>query len=151
MADSSPEAGEVDPDAVAAIDAPLEGPVCHRTGDRVTDDRGRVDRGGDVAVEVRPAALGFLVTIMDQLTSVVIQGVPERFTDLVFEEAGLFYVPTLMYRLDQVCLRMPDEAPLPEKLPSEYMKDFYYGTQPMEVVPDESYYEYVIEILGGPE
>jgi predicted TIM-barrel fold metal-dependent hydrolase len=97
--------------------------------------------------------LGFLVTIMDQITSIVIQGVPEKFPDLdlVFEEAGLFYIPMMMYRMDQVYLRKPNEAPLLNKLPSEYMKEFYYGTQPLEVVPDDRYLESIIEMIGGPE
>lgn len=108
-------------------------------------------KGFEVLLETQ--ALGFIITMMMQLTSVVIQGVPERFPDLdlIFEEAGLFYVPMLMYRLDQVYLRKPEEAPLLDQLPSKYMKEFYYGTQPMEVVPDVSYYEHIIEMLGGPE
>jgi hypothetical protein len=46
-------------------------------------------------------------------------------------------------------LRMQDEAVLLRKRPSEYMKEFYYGTQPLEVVPDKNYYKYVFEMLGG--
>lgn len=96
-------------------------------------------------------SLGFLMSNMKQLTSVVIQGVPERFPELdfVFQEAGLFYVPTVMYRLDQEYLRKPDEAPLLGRLPSEYMKEFYYGTQPVEQPPKEKYIKYVIEMMGG--
>lgn len=95
--------------------------------------------------------LGFIVTAMNTITSVLVQGVPERFPDLdiVFEETGLFYIPLMMYRLDMYYLMMSDDAPLLEKLPSEYMKDFYYGTQPMEEVPNSRYFEYVFEMIGG--
>jgi predicted TIM-barrel fold metal-dependent hydrolase len=97
--------------------------------------------------------LGFLLSNMKQITSIVIQGVPEKFPDLdfLFQEAGIFYVPALMYRMDQEYLRNPDDAPLLDKLPSEYMKEFYYGTQPLEQPPKEEYVEYVVEMLGGPD
>lgn len=98
-------------------------------------------------------SLGFLITNMSQITSIVIQGIPERFPnlDIVFQEAGLFYVPTMMYRLDQEYLRSPDDAPLLTKLPSEYMKEFYYGTQPLEQPPKEAHLESIIDMIGGPE
>jgi predicted TIM-barrel fold metal-dependent hydrolase len=97
-------------------------------------------------------SLGFLISNMKQLTSIVIQGVPEKFPELdfVFQEAGLFYIPTLMYRLDQEYLRNPDDAPLLDKLPSEYMKEFYYGTQPLEQPPKDKYLESIVDMIGGP-
>lgn len=98
-------------------------------------------------------ALGFLMTNMSQLTSIVIQGVAERFPDLdlVFLEAGLLYVPMMMCRLDQEYLRTPNDAPLLNKLPSTYMQEFYYGTQPLEQPPTLAYLESAIEIMGGPD
>ena len=39
-----------------------------------------------------------------------------------------------MYSLDTEYMRRL-EAPLLKKLPSEYMKDFYYSTQPIEEMP----------------
>lgn len=79
-------------------------------------------------------SLGFLVANISQLTSVVIQGVPEKFPDLdiVFQESGLGWVPTIMYRLDAEYMKRPSEAPLLERRPSDYIKEFYYGTQPLE-------------------
>jgi predicted TIM-barrel fold metal-dependent hydrolase len=98
-------------------------------------------------------SLGFLIANMSQLTSVVVQGVPEKFPDLefVFQEAGLFYVPMMMHRLDQEYLCEPDEAPLLDRIPSEYMKEFYYGTQPMEQPADDEHLEAVIDMIGGAE
>lgn len=97
-------------------------------------------------------ALGFLITNQAQITSLVIQGVPEKFPDLdmIFVEAGITYVPYLMARLDDTYLRQPDEAPLLDKLPSEYMKEFYYGTQPLEYT-DIEFLEDTIQRIGGPD
>jgi predicted TIM-barrel fold metal-dependent hydrolase len=78
--------------------------------------------------------LGFLTANMAHLTSLVVQGVPEKFPDLdiIFQEAGLGYVPMLMYRLDSEYLKRQSEAPLLKRRPSEYMQEFYFGTQPLE-------------------
>lgn len=98
--------------------------------------------------------LGFLWANTSQIVSIVAQGVPEKFPDLdfVFQECGLFYVPMMMYRMDAEYLKKPDEAsPLLEKLPSEYMKEFYYSTQPLEHVPNKKYFKHIIEMIGGAE
>jgi uncharacterized protein len=47
-------------------------------------------------------------------------------------EGGLAWVPFLMQRLDHTVMMRPSEAPLLTRLPSDYMRDFYYTTQPME-------------------
>ena len=31
------------------------------------------------------------------------------------------------------------------------MKEFYYGTQPLDLPSDPVYFEYAIEMIGGPE
>ena len=97
--------------------------------------------------------LGFLQANQAQLTSLVIQGIPEKFPDLdiVFQESGIFWVPLMMHRLDAEYLKRRSEAPLLEKRPSEYIKDFYFGIQPMEVPKNEEYLEFVIDMIGGPD
>ncbi|RQG87887.1 amidohydrolase [Natrarchaeobius halalkaliphilus] len=97
--------------------------------------------------------LGFLYNNASQIVSVVVQGVPEKFPDLkiAFQESGLFYVPTVMHRLDAEYLKRQSEAPLLEKRPSEYMQEFYYGIQPMELPEKEEYLEQIIEMIGGPD
>ena len=47
-------------------------------------------------------------------------------------ESGLAWVPFLMQRLDDQFLMRQSEAPLLKRLPSEYMRDMYYTSQPME-------------------
>jgi predicted TIM-barrel fold metal-dependent hydrolase len=84
---------------------------------------------------------------MVNIASMLINGIPERFPDLdfVFQESGLGWIPFLMYRLDHDYYPQPEDAPLLEKLPSEYMKeDFYYTSQPVEGL--ESNPEYVCQI-----
>lgn len=97
--------------------------------------------------------LGFVWNNMAQLASLTIQGVPEKFPDLeiIFQESGIFWVPLMMYRLDAEYLKRQSEAPLLTKRPSEYIKKYYFGTQPLEQPQDEQYLEVVMKMIGGPE
>lgn len=95
--------------------------------------------------------LGFLNNNMSQATSVVIQGIPEKFPDLdiVFLEAGIFWVGLLMSRLDTEYLKRPSEAAHLTRRPSAYMREFYYGTQPLETDIEPRYIETMMEMIGG--
>jgi hypothetical protein len=95
--------------------------------------------------------LSFVWANTAQLVSIVAQGVPEKFPDLdfVFQECGIFWIPMMMYRMDGEYFSKPNEAPLLEKRPSEYMKEFYYGTQPLEEPPNKQYFTHIIEMIGG--
>lgn len=97
--------------------------------------------------------LGFLWNNMAQLTSILVQGVPVKFPDLdiVFQESGIYWVPLMMQRLDAEYLKRQSEAPLLDKRPSEYMKEFYYGIQPLERPEDEGELESVVDMMGGSE
>jgi uncharacterized protein len=79
-------------------------------------------------------ALAFPFIIVRQVTSIVLEGVPERYPHLkfVFVEGGVTWIPWLMQRLDDDYTKRRYEAPLLKKLPSEYMKQFYFTTQPLE-------------------
>ena len=68
-------------------------------------------------------------------TNWVINGMGERFPKLpvVWIESGLAWVPFLMQRLDHEYMLRPSEAPLLKKKPSDYMRDMYYSSQPMEI------------------
>ena len=107
------------------------------------------NRGYSKLIETH--TLGFIEGNMSQLTSLIVQGVPEKFPDMdvIFQESGVFWVPMIMNRLDEEYLKRPFEAPLLRKRPSEYMKEFYYGTQPFECSGDQRHLEYTIEMLGG--
>jgi predicted TIM-barrel fold metal-dependent hydrolase len=108
-------------------------------------------RGYEKFIETH--TLGFLSNNAAQLTSVVIQGIPEKFPDLdiAFLESGIFYVPMLMHRLDAEYMKRPSEVPILQKRPSEYMKEIYYGTQPLENPEKEKFLETTIEMIGGPD
>lgn len=95
--------------------------------------------------------VGFLTNNVVHLTSLVVQGIPEKFPDLdiIFEECGIFWVPMIMNRLDAEYMKRQSEAPLLTKRPSEYIKEFYYGTQPLEVPKNEQHLEYALKMLGN--
>ncbi len=82
-------------------------------------------------------ALGFTVYNAVQLCNWVINGLPERFPKLktIWIESGLAWIPWLMQRLDNDYKMRTSDAPSLKKLPSEYMREFYYSSQPMEM-PD---------------
>lgn len=122
--------------------------VYHSGGSGLNDYQ---TRGYEKFIETH--TLGFMSANLSQLTSVVVQGIPEKYPgiDMVFQESGIGYVPALMYRLDGEYMKRQDEAPLLRKRPSEYMKDIYYGTQPLEDVPDWDYLEQLMNMMGAPD
>lgn len=76
--------------------------------------------------------LAHTVPKMWHANSLVVRGVPERFdVDFGFWEGGLSWVPALGERLDREYLERTNEFADLTKLPSEYLSDFYYGTQPL--------------------
>jgi hypothetical protein len=79
-------------------------------------------------------ALGFTFANMIHLTNMIVNGIPERFPGLklMWIESGLAWVPFLMQRLDNEYVKRTSEAPLLKRLPSEYMKDMFFATQPLE-------------------
>ena len=53
---------------------------------------------------------------------------------MIWIEGGLAWIPFLMQRLDHEFMLRPSEYPLLKKKPSDYMRDMYYASQPMETV-----------------
>ncbi len=80
-------------------------------------------------------ALGFSFYNILHCTNWVINGMGERFPKMpvMWIEAGLAWVPFLMQRLDHEYMLRSSECPLLKKKPSDYMRDMYYSSQPMEV------------------
>ena len=80
-------------------------------------------------------ALGFTWYNIVHCTNWVINGMCERFPKMpvIWVESGLAWIPFLMQRLDHEYMLRPSEAPLLRKKPSDYMRDMYYSSQPMEV------------------
>ena len=80
-------------------------------------------------------ALGFTFYNILHMTNWLVNGLCERFPKLkvVWIEAGLAWLPFLMQRLDHEYMLRPSECPLLKKKPSDYMRDMFYSSQPMEI------------------
>ena len=80
-------------------------------------------------------AISFVHCNIVHMTNWLINGLPERFPRLkvIWVESGLAWVPFLMQRLDHEYLKRTSEAPLLKRPPSEYMREMYYTSQPMEM------------------
>src|SRR5215471_14606226 len=80
-------------------------------------------------------ALGFSFYNILHLTNWVINGLGERFPKLpvIWVESGLAWIPFLMQRLDHEYMLRTSDCPTLKKKPSDYMRQMYYSTQPMEV------------------
>ena len=80
--------------------------------------------------------LAHTIPKMWHANSLIQRGIPERFdVDFGFWEGGLSWVPALAERLDREYLERSGEFAELSKLPSEYLSEFYYGTQPL---PEEA-------------
>jgi predicted TIM-barrel fold metal-dependent hydrolase len=79
-------------------------------------------------------ALSFVHYSLIHLTNWVINGLPERFPKLklVWVESGVAWVPFIMQRLDHEFMMRVCEAPLLRRLPSEYIREMYFTSQPLE-------------------
>jgi uncharacterized protein len=101
---------------------------------------------------VEAHSLGFAISNMIQLTSLLMQGIPERFPRLrfLFQESGLFWIPMMQFRLDEYYLKRREEAPLLRALPSEYIRErFFFGTQPIEAPKNPRFLESVFDAANG--
>jgi predicted TIM-barrel fold metal-dependent hydrolase len=79
-------------------------------------------------------AISFVHYSLIHLTNWVINGLPERFPKLkvVWIESGLAWVPFIMQRLDHEFMMRVCEAPMLKRPPSEYIREMYFTSQPLE-------------------
>jgi predicted TIM-barrel fold metal-dependent hydrolase len=79
-------------------------------------------------------AISFCYFNMIHLTNWIINGLPERFPRLkvIWVESGLAWLMFMMQRLDAEYMMRTSEAPLLKRPPSEYMREMYYTSQPLE-------------------
>ena len=80
--------------------------------------------------------MGFSWHNILHMTNWITNGMPERFPKLktLWIESGLAWVPFVMQRLDNEWMMRNGDAPLLKRLPSDYMREMFYSTQPMEMV-----------------
>ncbi len=79
-------------------------------------------------------AISFPLGNMVHLANWVMNGLPERFPKLkvIWVEAGVTWMAFMTTRFDNEYLMRVSEAPALKRLPSEYMREMFYTTQPME-------------------
>jgi uncharacterized protein len=112
--------------------------------------------GGDRMMElcnrfIAVHALGFSWCNVVHLTNWVCNGMPERFPKLktIWIESGLAWVPFLMQRLDNEWMMRSSEVPLLKRKPSDYMREMYFTTQPMEMVNNRKALELTFEMMNA--
>jgi uncharacterized protein len=96
-------------------------------------------------------ALGFTFFNIIHLTNWIVNGLPERFPKLktMWIESGLAWIPFLMQRLDNEYMMRSSECPSLKKKPSDYMRDMYFTTQPMEMVNNRKALELTFEMMNA--
>ena len=94
-------------------------------------------------------ALGFAWHNMLHMTNWVTNGMPERFPRLktIWIESGLAWLPFLMQRLDNEFMMRTSDVPLLKRKPSEYMRDMYFTSQPMEMVDNREALELTFKMI----
>jgi uncharacterized protein len=94
-------------------------------------------------------SLGFTWCNMLHLTNWLVNGMPERFPRLktVWIESGLAWIPFLMQRLDNEFMMRTSDAPLLKRKPSEYMREMYFTSQPMEMVDNREVLELTFKMI----
>jgi hypothetical protein len=81
----------------------------------------------------------------------VINGIPERFPGLksIWIESGLAWVPFLMQRLDNEYMMRSSEAPSLKRKPSDYMREMYYSSQPMEMIGNPTMLQETFKMINA--
>lgn len=85
------------------------------------------------------------------LTSTLTHGLPEKFPELDFVmlEAGISWVPYMMFRMNKEFAMRRSEVPLLEKQPEEYVREsYYFASQPLGEPMDSSHMQQIIEMVG---
>ena len=79
-------------------------------------------------------AISFVLCNMVHMTNWIMNAMPERFPKLKvgWIESGISWTGFMATRLDSEYMMRTSEAPLLKRLPSEYMREMFYSTQPME-------------------
>jgi predicted TIM-barrel fold metal-dependent hydrolase len=64
-------------------------------------------------------------------------------------ESGLAWVPFLMQRLDNEYMMRTSDAPLLKKKPSDYMREMFYSSQPIELVDNKEALEVTFKMMNA--
>ncbi|PJE33104.1 Amidohydrolase [Pseudooceanicola marinus] len=94
---------------------------------------------------------GFAHTAQTMLTSMIFEGVFERFPKLkvVLVEGGFAWLAPLMWRMDREWERMREEVPHVTRRPSDYVKsNVWLTTQPVEEPPNVRHMTHLLNWIG---
>ncbi len=96
-------------------------------------------------------ALGFTWFNIVHLTNWIVNALPERFPKLktIWIESGLAWVPFLMQRLDNEYMMRSSEVPSLRRKPSDYMREMFFTTQPMEMVANKTMLEETFKMMNA--
>jgi uncharacterized protein len=96
-------------------------------------------------------ALGFPLYNMIHMMNLVVNGIPQRFPRLrfVWMECGVCWLPFVMYRLDNEYMMRSSEAPLLEKKPSEYIREFFFTSQPLEATDSHQHLAAIFDMINA--
>ncbi len=96
-------------------------------------------------------ALGFSWFNILHCTNWLVNGMPERFPKLkvAWVESGLAWIPFLMQRLDNEWMMRSSEVPLLKRRPSDYMREMFYSSQPMEMVHNREALELTFKMISA--
>jgi len=96
-------------------------------------------------------ALGFTWFNIVHMTNWVVNAIPERFPGLktIWIESGLAWIPFLMQRLDNEFMMRSSEAPSLKRKPSDYMREMFYTSQPMEMVNNRTMLEETFNMIAA--
>jgi uncharacterized protein len=94
---------------------------------------------------------GYTQPYVSQIVSLVYSGVFDRFPKLqvILEEGGIGWMPSLMFRLDRVWESLREHAPQLERRPSEVIREHvWFTTQPFDEPERPEYLLQVLEQMG---
>jgi predicted TIM-barrel fold metal-dependent hydrolase len=96
--------------------------------------------------------IGHAFAMMANMVSMMHTGIPARYPNLkiVFTEAGIAWVPCMLWRMDRYHQELRRTVPFLEERPSDYVKrQMWFATQPLEEPENPAHLAKVIEHCGG--
>lgn len=94
--------------------------------------------------------VGHNFAMMANMVDIVTTGVPARFpqVDIVFTEAGIAWVPFMMWKLDKEYNELRRDLPELNDRPSSYIRKMYFATQPIEEPDSPEHLRQIIDMIG---
>jgi predicted TIM-barrel fold metal-dependent hydrolase len=90
-------------------------------------------------------------SMISNLLSIMETGVPCRFPKLRigFSEAGIAWVPWMMLKMDKEFKERRRELPFLKELPSTYLRQMFFATQPIEEPENMQEMATILSLFGG--